>query len=152
MQTDCHTRPLPSAVNGAQAADKRNDHGVLAVCHGKHRLLLVFVPIRQDARYQKPSRLFADRTAGLNERDLTLIDALADGQGRHSGTRVLGDDDQKTLRQRYHVGPRQFRGVLVGKDGHAAYSNRQPLSSTRLFGLIDALLMRCEEMRCQQRH
>ena len=140
------------AVNGAQAADKRDAHGVLAPYRGRNRVLLVFAPSRQEARYQKQSTLLADKTAGLNERDLILIYALADGKGRRVGTRLLGDGDENALRQRYGVGTRQFRVVLVGKDGHEAYSSRQPISTSRLFGLIDAMPMRREEMRRQQRH
>ena len=139
-------------VNGAQAADKHNARSVLDPYRGRNRVLLVFALSRQDARYQEQSALLADKTAGLNERDLILIYALADGKGRRVGTRLFGGGDEKALRQRYHVGPRQFRVVLVGKDGHEAYSSREPISSTRLFGLIDAMPMRREEMRRQQRH
>lgn len=140
------------AVNGAPAADKRDTHNILAPYRGRNQVLLVFAPSRQNARYQEQSDMLADKTAGLNERDLILIYALADGKGRRVGTRLFGGGDEKALRQRYGVGPQQFRVVLVGKDGHEAYSSREPLSSTRLFGLIDAMPMRREEMRRQQRH
>ena len=139
------------AVNGAQSADKRNYRGVLDSYRGRNRVLLVFAPSRQDARYQEQFSLLADKTAGLKERNLILIAALADGKGRRVETRVLEDGDEKALRERYRVGPRQFRVILIGKDGHTAYSSRQPISSTRLFGLIDVMPMRREEMRRQQR-
>ncbi len=140
------------AANGVHAADKRDDRGVLDPYRGRNRVLLVFAPSRQDARYQQQSALLADKTAGLNERNLILIYALADGKGRRVGTRLFGGGDENALRQRYHIGPRQFRVVLVGKDGHEAYSSRQPIFASRLFGLIDTMPMRREEMRRQQRH
>ena len=139
-------------TNGVHAVDKRDDRSVLDPYRGRNRVLLVFAPSRQDARYQQQSAWLADKTARLNARDLILIYALADGKGRRVGIRLFGGGDENALRQRYGVGLRQFRVVLVGKDGHEAYSSRQPISASRLLGLIDAMPMRREEMRGQQRH
>lgn len=140
------------AVNGAQAAGQHDNRGVIEPYRGKYRVLVVFAPSRQDVRCKEQSKLLVTETAGLNERDLILIFALADGKGWRVGTHLFSGGDEHALRRRYHVGPRQFRVVLVDKDGHETYSSRQPISASQLFGLIDAMPMRRGEMRRQQRH
>ena len=140
------------ALNGAQAADQRDARSILAPYRGRNRVLVVFAPSRKDARYKQQSAWLETQPAGLNERDLILIYALADGKGRRVGNRLFGAGNENALRHPYGVGPRQFRVILIGKDGHEAYSSQQPISATRLYGLIDAMPMRRGEMRRKQRH
>lgn len=51
------------------------------------------------------------------------------------------------LRARFRAPAGTFRAVLVGKDGGAKLSVSSPLSAARLFGTIDAMPMRRDEMR-----
>jgi hypothetical protein len=139
------------AVNSAPAAGRHENRAVIEPYRGKYRVLVVFAPSRQDVHCKEQSELLVTETAGLNERDVILIFALADGKGWRVGTHLFSGGDEHALRRRYGVGPRQFRVILIGKDGHEAYSSRQPISSARLFGLIDAMPMRRAEMRRQQR-
>jgi hypothetical protein len=55
--------------------------------------------------------------------------------------------DADRLRERYSVGRRQFRALLVGKDGGVKLSSGRAISANRLFGLIDSMPMRRKEMR-----
>ncbi|MCB1510262.1 MAG: DUF4174 domain-containing protein [Hyphomicrobiaceae bacterium] len=55
------------------------------------------------------------------------------------------------LRQPYGVNAGQFQAVLVGKDGGSKLRSAQPISARRLFGLIDAMRMRQQDMRRRER-
>ncbi len=119
----------------------------LQAYRNRNRVLLVFARGREDARYQRQFSLLKTQTAGLNERELTLIYALGDGKGQSIGTHIEGSGDAPDLRRRFAVTPGQFKVVLIGKDGHTAYTSDHPISSEQLFGLIDAMPMRRAEMR-----
>lgn len=71
----------------------------------------------------------------------------------HSVTAELGPppgQSAETLRVTYGIRKSEFRTILVGKDGGAKLSSRSPVSEQRIFGLIDGMPMRREEMRRQK--
>ena len=136
-----------SAIGSSQA--QSGGRGMLEAYHNKNRVLLVFAPGREDAHYQRQAEMLDGKDAGLNERDMVILYLLADGKGRRIGTHVTAGGDENALRRRFAVSSTQFKVVLIGKDGHTAYSAEHPVSTGQLFGLIDAMPMRREEMRRQ---
>ncbi|MES2462498.1 MAG: DUF4174 domain-containing protein [Armatimonadota bacterium] len=99
----------------------------------RNRVLLVFSPSAGDVRYKKQNEFFNDKENGLKDRDLVRIN-------------VIGKPDS-ALRKRYAVGCGDFRVLLIGKDGHTAFSTTRPVVASDLFRRIDRMPMRRDEMR-----
>ncbi|MEO1710911.1 MAG: DUF4174 domain-containing protein, partial [Pseudomonadota bacterium] len=85
------------------------------------------------------------RRSGFRERDMVVIAVVGNRVqaliGRGPGMSAVA------LRRRYGVAAGSFRAILVGKDGGVKLSTGSPLSTGRLFGTIDAMPMRRQEMR-----
>lgn len=120
-------------ARGADAAPPRS----LSSYRDKNRVLLVFAPTAQDSRYKKQTELFAGKENGLKERDLVRLNVF--------------EKPSSPLRKQYGVGVGDFRVVLVGKDGHTAYSTSRPVVTSDLFRRIDRMPMRRDEMRRRNR-
>ncbi len=59
------------------------------------------------------------------------------------------DDSERSrqFRSRVSADGKHFQVFLVGKDGHTALSSEKPLTANYLFGKVDAMPMRRDEMR-----
>ncbi len=124
---------LFTAPNSSAAAQ-----GDLSRYHDKNRLLLVFAPSPTDPRWRHQDVLLAKSRAQFADRELLRFDFFERG-----GRRGVGAD----LRARYHIRSGSFRILLIGKDGHAAYSGAMPMALRDLMGRIDRMPMRRDEMR-----
>ena len=51
------------------------------------------------------------------------------------------------LAKRYHVKSGQFTVLLIGRDGGEKYRTHEPVTTKKLFGIIDAMPMRQSEIR-----
>lgn len=91
----------------------------------KNRVVVLFGP--QTRTYKREQKEITG--AGMDERDLVVL----------KGDAALG--------KRFGVDPKDFRFILVGKDGHTALSTAEFVTRKRLYGLIDAMPMRRDEMR-----
>ena len=111
-----------------------------------NRLVFVFAPEKSNSFYRRQSALWKDRRAGMNARALVRFDVFEREKGT-AGDTVLAAADAAALRKRFGVRRGAFRVVLVGKDGHTALFSGKPVPSARLFGLIDAMPMRRQEMQ-----
>jgi len=109
--------------------------GDLSRYRDKNRLLLVFAPSASDPRRARQDALLAGSRAKFADRDLLRFDIFERGAGAAA------------LRARYHVRPGSFRVLLVGKDGHVAFSQPMPVAFGDLTGRIDRMPMRRDEMR-----
>lgn len=101
----------------------------------RSRALVVVAPAVDDPRLAEQRRLYAAAARGARERDLVLVE----GVGREAGA--------ETLRRRFGVAPDAFAAILVGKDGGAKLQAAAPIPAERLFGEIDGMPMRRDEMR-----
>ena len=109
------------------------------------RVLLLFAPQAGHAGYRRQVELLAAAGDGLRERDLTVIEAFADG-----GVAVDGqarDTSATSFYRRFAVERDAFRAILVGKDGTVKLDRGAAITSDELFALIDAMPMRRLEMR-----
>jgi Domain of unknown function (DUF4174) len=100
----------------------------------KSRVLVVVAPAG-DAAIQEQRRIFNSAAKGMSERSVVLAEALDDGER------------SRQIRSRLDADGRSFRVFFVGKDGHTAISSDEPLSADFLFGKIDAMPMRRDEMQ-----
>jgi hypothetical protein len=121
---------LMATAVAAQAKDAS-----LSDLRWKNRVLVVVAPSRQDADLVAQRRIFEQSAKGMSERQIVLIEAAGDDQ--HS----------RSVRSQLSIGDTAFRVVLVGKDGNAAVSSSKPLTADALFGKVDAMPMRRDEMR-----
>ena len=124
-----------SAPRVVRAEDGGDDP--LASYRDKHRVLLLFAPNEQDSRYQGQRKLWKGEEAGFKERQLLVLSLLADSKSTAPAT----------LGKRFGVDPKTFTVILVGKDGHNAYQNKEPVTAEAVYHRIDAMPMRREEMR-----
>lgn len=101
----------------------------------KNRVLVVVAPSRQDGNLVAQRRIFERNAKGMAERQIVLIEAAGD------------DERARNIRNQLAAGDTAFRVLLVGKDGNTAASSSKPFSAAELFGRVDAMPMRRDEMR-----
>jgi len=111
----------------------------------KNRLLLVFAPSQKNLAYQTQMQLFEGQKAGFKDRDLLLVQILADGSSSVDDQR-LNHTSAVSLRECFDVGTEEFGAILVGKDGTEKRRDHAPVQPTVIFGEIDAMPMRQQEM------
>ncbi|MCQ8240165.1 DUF4174 domain-containing protein [Rhizosaccharibacter radicis] len=116
------------SAGGAPAATAATPEAI-----GRQRVLLVFVPSAGDPRLAAQRTALDRAAAEARARDLVLV-AVPEGSS-----------DAEKLRRRFDVG-RGFAVVLVGKDGTAKLRSERPVPVSTLFGLIDSMPMRRQEM------
>lgn len=110
----------------------------------QNRIILVFAPAAGDTVYAQQLAAFATREAELADRDLLIGRFPADEQGSFAGQPVA-QSGGATLRERYDVAAGDFGLILIGKDGGVKLSADEPVSTARLFELIDSMPMRQQE-------
>lgn len=113
----------------------------------KNRLLLVFAP-KEDPAYQKQIQLFKEQQVGLNERDLLIVQLLVEGTSRID-TQPISPVLAAQIRGRFKVEQQDFQVILVGKDGNTKRRDHSIIPPEVIFGEIDAMPMRQQEMRSQ---
>ena len=107
----------------------------LAPHRWKDRVVVIIAPDGSDPSLHEQRAAFAAARNGLKERDIVVLEAADNGS-------------EATALRRKFAGPgHAFRAVLVGKDGGAKLTSDRPISAERLFGEIDAMPMRRQEMR-----
>lgn len=111
----------------------------------KNRPLIVFAPSTSDTRLADQQRVVGASRSGFVERDMVVIYVIGDSVSTMLG--VPPGMSAATLRRRYGVSANAFRSLLVGKDGGVKRSSGRAISARSLFGLIDRMPMRRQEMR-----
>lgn len=109
------------------------------------RPLVVLADAPENASLAEQKRIVAADRKGFAERDMVVVYVVGD-----TVTSDLGTGPGMTaqaLRARFDGGRGGFKAVLVGKDGGAKLTSATPLSAATLFGTIDAMPMRRDEMR-----
>lgn len=115
----------------------------------KKRPLVVFAPSAGNPALARQRAIVNASAGGFRSRDMVVVYVIG---GRVSAAFGGGPGlSAAALRQRYGVNAGQFRVVLVGKDGGSKLRSAQPISARRLFGVIDAMPMRQQEMRRRER-
>ncbi|ABD88451.1 DUF4174 domain-containing protein [Rhodopseudomonas palustris] len=100
----------------------------------KSRVLVVVAPVGDPAA-EEQRRIYNAAAKGMSERAIVLSEALD------------GSERSRQIRSRLDADGRRFQVFLVGKDGNTAISSDKPVSADYLFGKVDAMPMRRDEMR-----
>jgi hypothetical protein len=103
-----------------------------------NRVLLLFAPNLNDDRLTQQKQALDNQASGVQERDMKVFAVASHSQA----------DEQ--LRNKFHVKPDSFAVVLVGKDGSQKLKRSEPVDPQTIFGLIDSMPMRKNEMRQRQ--
>jgi len=104
----------------------------------RQRVLLVAAPTASQAAFQTQHELLAPAARQLQERDMLVLDVLHDH---------LSPADRQYLQRDLGLHLAGFEVVLIGKDGGVKQRSTQPLAPEALFGTVDKMPMRRQEMR-----
>lgn len=129
---------LLAAVATTTAAGPPSLAATIQASQWKKRVLLVAASSASQADFQAQKKLLAAATSGMQARDLLVLDVL-DNQ--------LAPADRQYLQQEIKLALSSFEVVLIGKDGGVKQRSTHPLAPEVLFGTIDKMPMRRQEMR-----
>lgn len=99
------------------------------------RILVVSAPLASDPAARAQLAVADAARRSMAERDLVTLEAFGEGA------------EAVAVRRRLGLPGDGFRVVLVGKDGAAKLTSREPVSAETLASIIDAMPMRRDEMR-----
>jgi Domain of unknown function (DUF4174) len=111
----------------------------------KKRPLVVIAPDDANPELARQRSVIAAARSGFAERDMVIVTVIGDSVSADLGS--TPGQSAKALRARYGVSQSGFRALLIGKDGGVKLSSGSPISAATLFGEIDAMPMRVDEMR-----
>jgi hypothetical protein len=117
----------------------------LSAYQWKSRLLFVFAPSEDDARYRDLRKELRDQEDKIIDRDLLVFHVFEDGESWF-GDSPIDRQSAAQLRDRFSVTPGQFTVVLVGKDGGEKFREPNEVNMAEIFSLIDSMPMRQREM------
>lgn len=104
----------------------------------KKRVVMVYCPKISDAEFNLQKKWLSEVGKDIMERDLTVIDCVENN---------LSAEDALHLKERFKYTPNHFCFWLIGKDGEIKLISNKPVKPEQLFGLIDSMPMRREEMK-----
>jgi hypothetical protein len=99
-----------------------------------YREVLLFYPKSKIDTASKQLKILSQDLAGLSERQIKI-------------TRVVTDTKDFDQYSSLKVNPDLFTLMLIGKDGGKKFSSNTIISSKKLYGLIDQMPMRKQEMK-----
>lgn len=137
---------LSSVVSMAHAGENGSFADLdLDALRWKNRVLVLFSPSESDASFQLQKQGLASSAQGVLERDLMVLEIVEQGQSR-AGNHLLSEKSVQDIRKRLGVVGGSFQVLLIGKDGGVKLRSSEPVSMKDLFGLIDSMPMRQQEM------
>jgi Domain of unknown function (DUF4174) len=135
----------------AQASEKGSAADLnLDALRWKNRVLVLFSPSESDASFQAQKQGLASSAQGVAERDLVIMEILEQGLSR-AGNQLLSEKSVQAIRKRFGVQAGAFQVLLIGKDGGVKLRSSEPVSMKDLFGLIDSMPMRQQEMESKKK-
>jgi hypothetical protein len=134
----CGLAALLFPLLAAQSAAAPRLAQLLQASRWQHRLLLIGAPTASQADFQRQKAWLAADAKGLAERDFKVIEVIYD---------QLSAADRQCWAQQLGQPFTGFRLLLIGKDGGVKRTETQPLAPASLFGTVDKMPMRRQEMR-----
>lgn len=104
----------------------------------KKRVLLLAALTTEQADFKTQKALLNAEKEGMAARDFIVLEVLYS---------QLSAADQQFLMKKTGVSPPHFAAVLIGKDGGVKQQSRRPIPPANLFGTVDKMPMRREEMQ-----
>jgi len=130
----------------AQASEKGSVADLdLDALRWKKRVLVLFSPSESEASFRSQKQGLDSNAEGVLERDLMVLEIMEQGQSR-VGKQMLSEKSVHDIRKRLGVQTGTFQVFLIGKDGGVKLRSSEPVSMKDLFGLIDSMPMRRQEM------
>jgi len=133
-------------VSMAQASEKGSVADLdLDALRWKNRVLVLFSPSESDASFQSQKKGLASSAEGIVDRDLVILEIIEQGQSR-AGNQLLSEKSVQAAHKKLGVQAGSFQVLLIGKDGGVKLRSPEPVLMKDLFGLIDSMPMRQQEM------
>ncbi|MFN4144264.1 MAG: DUF4174 domain-containing protein [Runella sp.] len=104
----------------------------------KNRVLVVFSPSPNDPQYIQQKKWLGEVGKDLLERDMKVLECVG---------KDITAEDEKYLKSRFKYSPNEFCAWLIGKDGGVKLLKNKAIHPQELFGLIDSMPMRRQEMK-----
>lgn len=117
----------------------------LASYRWQNRLLLVFVPRVEDQRLTAIKQTLKEVECEFKDRDL-LLGVFTSNAPSRIGNALISSYDEAQLRSKYGIKYNQFAVILIGKDGQPKTELSEVPEIERIFGQIDNMPMRQQEM------
>lgn len=137
---------LSSVVSMAHTGEKGSFADLdLDALRWKNRVLVLFSPSESDASFQLQKQGLASSAQGVLDRDLMVLEIVEQGQSK-AVNHLLSEKSVQDIRKRLGVVGGSFQVLLIGKDGGVKLRSSEPVSMKDLFGLIDSMPMRQQEM------
>ncbi len=116
----------------------------------KNRIVLIFATgPDSDSYLQQIEKMNSDKD-GLQERDVLVFSLFQQGTS-YLNDKAISQESAERIIARYNSGQKEFRFILIGKDGGVKLDKEMIVSTGDLFGNIDSMPMRRQEMRSIQR-
>ncbi|MDQ2793280.1 MAG: DUF4174 domain-containing protein [Bacteroidota bacterium] len=122
----------------AQTPNSGSLEQTLRESRGRKRVLLIAAPTAGQADFKTQKALLAAHPQELADRDFLVLEVPYD---------QLSPADRNYLMQRIGLKLPTFCVVLIGKDGGMKEKSKRPMQPADLFGTVDKMPMRREEMR-----
>jgi Domain of unknown function (DUF4174) len=116
----------------------------------KNRVLVLFSPLESDASFQSQKQHLASNAEEVFDRDLMILEIVEQGQSK-AGKQLLSGTSVQEIRKRFGLQTGTFQVLLIGKDGGVKLRSSEPVSMKDLFGLIDSMPMRQQEMESKKK-
>jgi hypothetical protein len=117
----------------------------------KNRVLVLLGPDESDHSFRLQKQNLASNSEGALERDLVILEILEQGKSR-IGKQLLSEKSVQNIRKKLGVQTGPFQVLLIGKDGGVKLRSAEPVSAKDIFGLIDSMPMRRQEMDSKKKH
>lgn len=111
----------------------------------KDRLLLVLTTENSKDIYKEQMNVLKENIAGLEERKLVIYSVMPEKYRK--GMNAEKWKKSTSLNGQYREDEKEFEVILIGLDGNVKLRQSEILSIEKLFGTIDAMPMRRNEMR-----
>lgn len=111
----------------------------------KKRPIVVFAPSDSDARLIRQKSIINGARTGFLDREVVVVYVTGTSMTHDlgAGPGMSGS----ALRSRFRASEGAFRVLLVGKDGGIKLDSPAPLAASDIFGEIDRMPMRRDEIR-----
>ena len=104
----------------------------------KKRVLLIVAPSSTDEQLLKQKDILHKQVSGIEDRDMEVI---------YLPLNTISATDKEHLAQQFDIRQSGFYAILIGKDGGEKLRSQTPMETDQLFGTIDAMPMRKQEMK-----
>jgi hypothetical protein len=99
-----------------------------------------------DKSLVEQSRRLSGKDYELKDRDLKIIQITSSGASLIDEAK-LGQESSAAIRRQFELPLDTFQVLLIGKDGTVKLRSDEPVTSDRIFSLIDSMPMRQREIR-----